>query len=444
LVLAAAIVFAQELPDHRVHIPDGERPPILERVSRVDGLVAVTLGAAGSRAAVATFDPQAKRSTVQLFSDGEPEPRVLGMTGRVRDVQFAFDGETVYALLAKETKKRVADTQLMSIDFARAKSRSVMRVPPTAAALDLWHDQGSLLIASLDAIRTVSIPELRSGPLFAVPGQNLAVISIGRTSRLLIGQSDSLFEVDLKDPPGETSLPIRDRVATTQPVAALAAASDGAHALARMADGTLALIRFAPLRVREVGRADAIAELEPDPAVTTPPAASTQTSREYSQAADPAPGTPASAAPPAVAGTAALAEATQAPSPAAPPAEPQAEAPAESVEQVAPPEAPPTESPSIDDAATGFTVTGQLVGPAADRVLAVVFLGPNNLLNEAARVRPWSDGKWEIHLTEPGRYRVQLDGGGDQVLVSDPSFRLIELGVEDPPTALNFKVLRVL
>jgi hypothetical protein len=58
----------------------------------------------------------------------------------------------------------------------------------------------------------------------------------------------------------------------------------------------------------------------------------------------------------------------------------------------------------------------------------VVLLGPNNLLREAARVVPEPDGSWRASGLAPGRYRIQLDGGGGRVLVSEPSFAVVDVG----------------
>ena len=59
--------------------------------------------------------------------------------------------------------------------------------------------------------------------------------------------------------------------------------------------------------------------------------------------------------------------------------------------------------------------------------MAVVLRGPNNILHEAQRVKPKSDGTWRASGLQPGRYRVQLDGGGDSVLVTDPPFLVVDV-----------------
>ena len=71
-----------------------------------------------------------------------------------------------------------------------------------------------------------------------------------------------------------------------------------------------------------------------------------------------------------------------------------------------------------------------------------MLLGPSNLLREAARVRPRPDGTWSADGLRPGRYRVQLDAGGDRVLVSDPPYLILEVGARGTTDAPSIRVLR--
>ena len=57
----------------------------------------------------------------------------------------------------------------------------------------------------------------------------------------------------------------------------------------------------------------------------------------------------------------------------------------------------------------------------------MVLYGPNNILREAARVSASDDGSWTADGLEPGRYRLQLDGGGQRVLVTRPPFLLLDV-----------------
>jgi hypothetical protein len=84
------------------------------------------------------------------------------------------------------------------------------------------------------------------------------------------------------------------------------------------------------------------------------------------------------------------------------------------------------------------------LGPAAPEVVSVVVLGPDNILREAARVTPSADGHWQADRLEPGRYRIQLDGGGGRVLVSDPPFLLLEITPDGSTTVPDIRVIRAL
>ena len=405
-----------------IHLPDGDRPALLCQLGSLEGLTALALGPGGDRAAVAVSPESDPRSaTIRLHLSIDTEAETFRMDGRVRDLVFSPDGFRVFGLLHKPAKKTAGETHLLDIDIGRKKARRAMRLPPTATALDYSAATDSLLIACRNEIRTVSLPGLRSGPLYPVPGINSSVASIGGGSLTLVGQSAGLVLVDLSHAPGLKDMPILEKVETEMPVVALAVASDGRRALARLSDGTLMEVTFSPLRARAGGTAVAIATPSRGRPTTTPPT----------------PGGRAPASPP--------------PPPTADPAVPSAEpdrrpavdVPAES----APPSIPVTvepDAPPVGDPAAPGTIRGRIVGPAAGNVVEVVVLGPDNILREAARVRPSSDGTWSSQGLAPGRYRIQLDGGGGRVLVSEPAFRLIEIGESIAAPTIEFKVLRSL
>ena len=79
--------------------------------------------------------------------------------------------------------------------------------------------------------------------------------------------------------------------------------------------------------------------------------------------------------------------------------------------------------------------------PAAGHVVSIVLHGPGNLLREAARIPVGNGGRYEVSGLPPGRYSVQLDGGGDLVLVSEPRFHTVELS-SDTSVVADFRVLR--
>jgi hypothetical protein len=128
------------------------------------------------------------------------------------------------------------------------------------------------------------------------------------------------------------------------------------------------------------------------------------------------------------------------PEPTAP--EPRAAQPEPGIAEPASAEPEPAAEPPAH--AEGHQVSGHIDGPAADRVAAVVLLGPDNILREAQRVRPGSDGWWWADGLQPGRYRIQLDGGGETVLLTQPPFVLLEIEAGKPVRAAEIRVLEAL
>ena len=94
-----------------------------------------------------------------------------------------------------------------------------------------------------------------------------------------------------------------------------------------------------------------------------------------------------------------------------------------------------------DDKTRGPGIRGRLVGPAASDSFEIVLRGPNNILREAARVRP-VDGAWEATGLAPGRYHIQVDAGADRVLTVDPPLLVIEIPGDGIVAAPDFRVLR--
>lgn len=475
LMLWAAAPFRAAEP-LVVHTPDGARPEILDALGALDGLLALATSADGRQAAVA-LDPGSAdrdaRTTLKLHRAGE-EPTVLAVPGRIRDLLFSRDGGLVFALQHKPAKHGDGETFLMRIDIETLQARQGLRLPPSARALDHSVDSNSLLVACRDEIRTVLLPELRSGPLFRVIGNNLSLTALGGGSRILVGQPEQLLLLDLTDPSGRLEMPARERVPSPAPVVSLAAAADGSTALARLGDGRVFRVELEPLALTEAGAEGALVRVAaiapratpPRPAVVPPSPAATNVEMQPPEAvvgirepdpAEPAPGQPAAGEPVPVPepvatllpdegiemelllerGTEELAKE----------ADPMATPPADG-----PPASLPAEPPLAPDAGAelgeppfpdGAQLAGRITGPAAARVVAVVAYGPDNILREAARVRPEADGRWALGGLEPGRYRIRLDAGGGRVLVSEPAFLVVDLATS-PVRAPDLRALRVL
>jgi hypothetical protein len=347
--------------------------------------------------------------------------------------------------------------------------------------MDYWPAANSLLVASRDEIRTISFPLLRSGPLFRIPGENYAVATLDR-SRVLVGQSTELLLVDLADPQDREGLPVRERIPIPSPVLALAVSTDGSRAVARLADDGVHPVGFDPLRLESPapGPAPIAAAPETESPVLSEPAEPPASSLAQDEMETPARET----APAAVLGGPAEAEAVapietppsapravqgEADELVSPPAEPDPVTPApvhaatppitEDAPSVQPPEQPsplPADEPRVapstpaveivaSEPTTELTaqIRGRIDGPAAAAVVAVVFLGPDNLMHEAIRVRPDADGRYRVSGLAPGRYGVQLDGGGGRSLVARPPTRTVVVDTESEIVA-DFHVLRVL
>lgn len=415
-VAALATAVAVAATSAEIHLPDGDRPALLDHLGSLEGLTALAIGPGGERVAAALSPESDPRSaTLRLYFSMGTEPETLRMGGTLRDLVFSPDGARLFGLLHKAAKKSLGETHLLEIDLERLKTRRAMRLPPSAAALDYWAGTDSLLVACRNEIRTIALPDLRSGPLYPVPGINTSVASIGGGSLTLVGQSGALVLVDLAHAPGLRDMPILEKVETELPIVALAVASDGRRGLARLSDDTLMEVEFSPLRARVSGSAAAVVASKALPSATGPPAAR-ERAPNSAPAVSPADSTPAVI--------------SQAP-PSSRPGSPTA---------VATADAPP---PALPAAAPG-RLRGRIVGPAAGDVVEVVVLGPNNILREATRVRPSADGTFSADELAPGRYRIQLDGGGARVLISEPAFQQVELDESGSVPAIEFTVLRSL
>jgi hypothetical protein len=474
----AAGTAAPTAAQTRIHLPEEERPPVLEGIGVPEGLTTLSISADGDRAAAVFVEEEDPlRSTVLFYSTSTAEPARLELTGLVRDLLYAPDSRSVLGLLHKPAKKREGDTYLMRFEVDPPRARRIMRLPPSARSLDFWPAINALLVASRNEIRTLSFPELRSGPLYRVTGENLAVASLGERGLILVGQESGLLLIDLDDPPGDREMPVRERVASAHEVLSLAAAADGSRALARLADGTVHGVELRPLRLTASGVPGPMAAAEkplPIAPRVAPDDHAIETETDELAAPVPVPleekaeGTSpppeeATAEPPTPTATRATAPTTPARDPleekaeetSPPPEEATAEPPAPTETEPVPratPRRPPAEreaeppaEPEARAAPEGERqVRGRISGPAAGQVVAVVFLGPDNVLREALRVVPGEAGRWIADGLAPGRYRVQLDGGGSTVIVSEPPFLLLDLSPGRPVDAGEIRALQAL
>lgn len=419
IVLVAACSAARAaVTEGALRVPPDDPPPALASILALDPLeggLAVALSDDGTRAAAAyPYPRKAKASLVRTTSGAGV--REYELRGSVQALWFDSTGATLFAIAYRDGDKAPLDAWLAVLDLGSGKSLRAVTLPTTARALGEWASGGALLVACRDEVRTVLLPDARTGPLFWIGGDNLAVASLPGGDLALVGQEARIILVNLSDPQGRGQLPVRESVATPAGVAQLAAAPDGSAAIARLSDGSTHLVSLDPLRLTRIEGGSSFVAW-PGPRST--PAVPSATAEALPEAPGPTPGAATTEA----ASTAPPAEASPAPhDPEAPP-EPEAALP--TLEPPSPPAPPESDaSTSRPEPATDTgSLEGKVSGPAAGAVVGVVLLGPDNILREARRVALGPGGAWEATDLAPGSYRVMLDGGGGVVVVSSPSFR---------------------
>ena len=88
------------------------------------------------------------------------------------------------------------------------------------------------------------------------------------------------------------------------------------------------------------------------------------------------------------------------------------------------------------------TVFGVVEGPSLAEVAAIVLLGPDNVLHEAARAIPDERGRFVSSALPPGTYRLVAAGKGGRVLICEPPFITIRVDSNGAVEAPVLKVLR--
>jgi hypothetical protein len=395
-----------------VLFPDDRRPAILEQLELPGEVRILDIASDGNQAAYAVNVGEKKhlRAIVHVSSVEHPDPLELEVKGRIVDLLFSEDGGLLFAIHERPPRKRRSgENFLLLIETGTLKSRRDLYLPATSRALAFWPARNALLVASRNEIRTLLLPDLRSGPLFRILGENRSVASIGG-SRILIGQDERLLIVDLADRPGDDQMPVRESVAVDAPVMDLAIDRSGGPGLARLADDRVIRIGIDPLSVAAADREIIARAAAPEPV----PAAPVTAIALLDEQPDP-PETPE-----------------------IPTREPDEPEPAGSaaVSTGVPAIAP--EENVLDPGAV--QVRGEISGPERADVVAVVLFGPDNILLEASRVVPDVSGSWQVEGLAPGRYRVVVDGGGRNVLVSEPAFHVVEIQVESALIEIDFRV----
>jgi hypothetical protein len=431
-VLLAGALAASAAP---VRVPGSAHPAAVVALGALDGIAALAVADDGSAAVGAFASAKAGRSIVRFARADGGAPAEIPVRGRVRALRFARDGESFFVVAAREPKRGPHETFLVRVETATLDASREIVLPRGAADAD-GPDGATLLVVSDAELRTFRLPALTSGRLYRIDGRGRAIAAIPGTRRVLIGREDGIALVDLDDPQTRDGLGARARLATGAPVVALAIAPDAAAALARLEDGRVVRFRVEPLGdAVEDGTARAIAW-----------------PGERAQAPVPEPERPAPPKPEPVPPPLPEPEPPPVPRP-VPPAEP---APVPEPEPSPEPEPPPPPEPSPEPsfgvarpaepvvASAEAGLRGRVTGGASAEVVAVVVFGPDNMLREAARVRPGPDGAWSATGLAPGAYRIVLDGGGGKVLEVRPAFRTVRLGAGALVDVASMEALRSL
>lgn len=403
----------------------------------VDGTVAISVAR----------DPRGRRHELRISPRDGGSPDVLEVPGRLRGLAFDERGDVLYGVLFRPGKRRPPECYLLEISLDDLRARRTIGLPLSATGIAVRDS--ALYVAALGEIRTFTLPDLRSGPLYRVPGEHRSLTLVPDSTRVLLGSAEGVLEVDLADTPDREGLPARGFLRTPAPV--LGVATRNGEALVRLAEAEApAMARTdppAPAATEREAQPDAASRAEPEPAVAPEP--------EPEAVPEPVP------EPPIAPETETESEPENA---VAPETEPEAEPETEVVPEpktdaepgVAPETEPGTESASESDAPTRATtadrgtasppeddaldgdapeeatepqapvaVFGKIDNAPDDVEFWIVAYGPDDLLGEAARVRPDDDGTWKFRGLAPGKYRIAVEAGGASVVQTSPPFLVV-------------------
>ena len=363
-------------------VPCDERPAAVAALGEGSEIEAFAIAPGASVAIAARPLPSdAKRSLLRFARGGDP-PRDVKLAGRVSGLAVAADGKLAYVIVrATDRKGGVRSVELLRLDLESGRTTIGATLPVTARGLAVGGAGSILWVASRDEIRTFQLPGLVSGPLYRALGDNVGVAPMPGSSVVYVAQPSRIVLADLSAAQDRDGLALSQEVASPAPLTGMLASAGESGPIALSSGGGSWCVRDGVLP-----------PLPPPPArVEDPPA---EQPRE-----DPAP--------------------------------------AEVV-----PAVPPVEAASPAPAAPG-TVSGTVAGPAIADVAAIVLLGPDNVLHEAARLIPDSQGRFSTQTLLPGSYRMVAAGKGGRVLICEPPFITIRVSSNGAVEAPVLKVVRV-
>jgi hypothetical protein len=331
----------------------------------------------------------------------------IAVPGRV--VALAASEAGAWAILRESDKKGIdRRATLVTLDLDQGKTGRSVPVPVSARGLALPR-AGVILVTALNEIRTFMVPDLTSGPLYRVPGDNVGIGATSFASHVyVVAQPERVGLLDVSKPQTREGLTLDETVPAPVPLRSLVATPEGAL-----------------LAVGESGDSWRVQVRAPEPLADAPPPIPYPVPLPVPHETAPAPAQP----PP-----------TPAPTPAPAPPPPPPVVPQETIPVPTPtptPEPPPTPEP-----APPGTVRGRISGPALSSVAAVVALGPDNVLREAARVAPAADGSFRFEGLAPGAYRLVASGAAGRVVLCDPPFLTVRLQGSQPVTVPEWRAIR--
>jgi len=376
------------LAEPPVIVPCDGLPAAVAALGLTSGLDAFGVAPAASVAVAATASPGEEDRSVLWFATGGNERRAVKLAGRVLGLAVASDGTLAYAVVRTTDRKGVVrGVELVRVDLRTARAASGVSLPATARGLAIGAGGASLLVASRDEIRTFRLPDLTSGRMYRAPGENVGVAPVAGSSEVLVAQPSRIVLADLAGAQGRDGLALSQEAAAPARLTGMLSSTGDAGTIALAEGGTAWCVRFEPIPPPVI-RPEAPVEPAPAPVRT-------------------------------------------------PPVEPEAE-----IAQAPPVAAPPPNPAAPETPAAPGTVFGVIDGPALAEVAAIVFLGPDNVLHEAARVAPDERGRFRVSALPAGAYRIVAAGKGGRVLICDPSFITIRVGSDGAVEAPVLKVLR--
>jgi hypothetical protein len=348
----------------------------------------------------APMDDDAGRSVLTIEKTST-EPRAIPLSGRAVGLTVTTDGLTAFAVVRTiDRKGRVRSVDLARVDLTTYRAGTALSLPVTARGVAVSADGGTLFVTARDELRTFRLPGLASGPLFGVAGDNVGLAPLADSTYAIVAQPGRLALIDLSAAQGRDGLPLTSETVSPGALRGLMATGGESGPVALTEDGRAFCIRA------QAPETQAVAPAAPPP--VPPPVPPAQSPRVAEAPVETPP------------------EPSPEPSPAPEP----------------PPPVPvPDKPPESSAAAPAPSVFGQLTGPSLSDVAAVVFLGPDNILHEAARAVPDGNGRYETSGLAAGAYRIVAAGKGGRVLLCDPSFITVHVGANGAVEAPVLKVL---